>query len=343
MNSNPAPNFGDRADLIETPEELRAIGARTIAESPIESCPVCEANNYKSYAVGFDYELMTCANPWRFVKCRECNHLWLNPRPALSELSTIYPPHYYAYDFESRVNPIALYGKAMLDRLKMRGIFRSLPRPMRSFLDVGCGSGRYLQLAEARGVSKQSIYGLELDAGVIKKLREQGYQAFAERVETCNEIPTQAIDLAVMFHVIEHVDNPLAVVLKIREWLSKDGVLALETPNLDSLDARLFKDSFWGGYHIPRHWNLFTPATISRLLERAGMKVERISYQTGHSFWMYSLHHTLRYGKLKIPRLGKLFDPLTGLPFLVMFTGFDKLRAALSAKTSSMLVIARPA
>jgi hypothetical protein len=43
--------------------------------------------------------------------------------------------------------------------------------------------------------------------------------------------------------------------------------------------------------------------------------------QTGHSFWMCSLHHWLRYGARPSPRLARWFDPLHGLPFLIGFTG----------------------
>jgi hypothetical protein len=71
------------------------------------------------------------------------------------------------------------------------------------------------------------------------------------------------------------------------------------------------------------------------------LKVVRVSYQTGHSFWMYSFHHWLRYAASPRPRLARLFDPLRSLPPLLAFTAFDKLRAILRIPTSSMLVLAQ--
>ena len=65
------------------------------------------------------------------------------------------------------------------------------------------------------------------------------------------------------------------------------------------------------------------------------------TYQTGHSFWMYSLHHRLRYAAHPWPRLAQFFNPIKSLPFLAAFTAFDKLRAALGCKTSAMLLLAR--
>jgi len=304
---------------------------------------VCEAEDFDPLTVGFDYEIRTCLNPWRFIECRGCRHVWLTPRPATSALPTIYPSSYYAYDTAKSINPIALRGKALLDRFKLGGIFRALGRPAASFLDIGCGSGQYLRVAEQRGIARDQVYGLELDGEVVADLNGQGYQVFNERVETCEAIPDGSIDLATMFHVIEHVDDPLAVARRVYRWLRPGGVFAVETPNIDSWDARLFRDRYWGGYHFPRHWNLFRPDTLHRLLERAGFEIVSTSYQTGHSFWMYSFHHSLRYGKRPRRRMARWFNPFRGLPLLVLFTGFDKLRSLLGFRTSAMLVLAKKA
>lgn len=312
-----------------------------IAVTEVPQCPVCDATEFGLLTVGFDYEILTCLNPWRFVECRHCGHVWLNPRPASSALSTIYPSTYYAYDTAKTINPVALRGKAFLDTFKLREIFQAFGRPVTSFLDIGCGSGQYLRVAEGRGVARDQIYGLELDHDVVEMLRGQGYRVFNRRVEACSDIPDESIDLATMFHVIEHVEDPMAVARRVHGWLRPGGIFAVETPNIDSLDARLFRDRFWGGYHIPRHWSLFRSDTLHLLLERAGFEVLSTSYQTGHSFWMYSFHHVLRYSKTPHRRMAQWFNPFRGLPFLMLFTGFDKLRAVLGFRTSAMLVLAR--
>jgi SAM-dependent methyltransferase len=143
-----------------------------------------------------------------------------------------------------------------------------------------------------------------------------------------------------MFHVIEHVDDPKAVVKQIATWLTAGGHLVVETPNIDSWDAKMFQKTFWGGYHIPRHWTLFNESSIRTLLEDAGFEVIGVSYKTGHSFWMYSFHHALKY-HLSLPWLARFFDPLRGVPALIACTGFDIVRSALGFRTSAMLVIAR--
>ena len=71
------------------------------------------------------------------------------------------------------------------------------------------------------------------------------------------------------------------------------------------------------------------------------MEVIDIRYQSGHSFWIYSLHHRLRYGTPHMPRLARWCNPFRNLALLALVTGFDRVRALLGMKTSAMLVIAR--
>jgi 2-polyprenyl-3-methyl-5-hydroxy-6-metoxy-1,4-benzoquinol methylase len=252
----------------------------------------------------------------------------------------IYPRHYYAYDYESKINPIARWGKARLDSRKLGKILSYASEPPRTFLDIGCGSGRYLRTMAARGLQRRDIHGLELDTAVVEALKKEGFSVERARAEDADITPA-SIDLATMFHVLEHVDAPDRVVSRIAGWLAPGGLLAVETPNLDSLDRRVFADGMWGGYHIPRHWHLFTAATLARLLENAGLTPIATLYQTGHSFWMYSLHHRFRYSPSPKIGLSRLFDPFSSVVPLAAFTAFDAGRAMLGARTSAMLMLAR--
>ncbi len=313
-----------------------------ISTERVPACPTCGGTARASFARGHDYELETCRNEWQFWQCTTCGTVWLDPRPAVDTLGIIYPPHYYAYSMSDKVSPIALKGKAMLDRLKFGAIFKRIGFEPTSYLDIGCGDGRYLDLFAARGVAKERIYGLELSEEPVARLRARGFNAFTRRVEDCVEIPDASIELATMFHVIEHVADPLAVIRRISDWLVPGGVLAVETPNIESWDARLFKPRWWGGYHIPRHWTLFDAESLTRLFREAGLEVVYVAYQTGHSFWMYSLHHVLKYNaRSPSPRLAAWFDPVRSLLPLMGFTGFDIVRRNFGARTSAMLLAAR--
>ena len=326
---------------LPLPAELAASSAPEIPTERVVACPVCGAEARAPFAEGYDYELGTCRNRWIFVQCRGCDHVWLDPRPALASLGVIYPGHYYAYDFGKRVHPIALRAKAWLDARKLAAIVRRMGRSPASYLDVGCGDGRFLRALERTGIPKSRLYGLELDSVVVDRLKAEGYAAECARIEDSTLVADGGVDLITMFHVIEHVADPVAVCRKLAHWLAPGGLLALETPNRISLDARLWHRTFWGGYHIPRHWQLFSTEGIIRVLADVGLEPAGVIYQTGHSFWLYSIHHWLRYGTLRMPRVAKWFDPIGALMPLVLATGFDKIRAALGFRTSAVLVLAR--
>ena len=329
------------ADLSSAHEHA-ATAIPEIATEPVGRCIVCGGQAFSEVASGTDYELQTCSNSWHFRQCAGCGHVQLDPRPAAAALPVIYPAHYYSYDMEKSVGRIALHGKAVLDRRKFSGLLRRLGRKPQSYLDIGCGDLKYLKLMERAGVSADRLFGIEIDERVVVRAASFGYRVYNDRVETAASIPAGEIDLVTMFHVIEHVADPDAVVRKIAGWLTRDGILAIETPNFASLDARLFRRGYWGGYHIPRHWHLFTPESLRLLLTRNGFTIEAMTFQTGHSFWLYSLHHLIRYNAfLPMPRLAQLFHPLKSLPMLVLVTLFDTIRAKFGAPTSSMLLIAR--
>jgi SAM-dependent methyltransferase len=237
---------------------------------------------------------------------------------------------------------VAQAAKEILDRQKFGGILKLFGGTPKSYLDIGCGDMRYLRVLQRAGVPPAELYGLELDDRVVERAAQEGFSVFNERVETATSILPGSIDLATMFHVIEHVADPALVLEKIRTWLRPGGVLVIETPNVAALDAELFRKRYWGGYHIPRHWHLFRPPNLQRLLEEHGFTVEAVRYQTGHSFWLFSIHHWLRYNRvMPSPRLARLFDPARSLPLLVLATGFDKMRAALGFRTSAMMFVAR--
>ena len=110
------------------PREIASSGAPLIATTAVPACAVCGGDSTSVHATGYDYELQTCRNEWTFVQCDACSHIWLTPRPSVEALRTIYPPSYYAYDYESRINPVARWGKSVLDSRKLARILRRLAR-----------------------------------------------------------------------------------------------------------------------------------------------------------------------------------------------------------------------
>lgn len=313
---------------------------RAVSTTDIPTCPLCGCESFQVFSQGFDYEMVTCRNQWTFVECSKCTHVWLNPRPDISELPLIYPSNYYSYDYAKKINSIAVWAKKQLDKRKVHRILVKLQNRPNRFLDVGCGDGRFLRAMAALGLSHEDIFGVEIDQHSIEELQKEGFSVVAGRIEDCDHLPPGEFDLITCFHVIEHVAEPDVLLGKLSGLLRVNGVLAIETPNIDSVDARIFKESYWGGYHFPRHWHLFRESTLRRIFDVNNFEILDFKYQTGHSFWLYSFHHMLLY-HFGWSRFARVFDPLRSLPPLMLVTAWDMVRATLGFRTSAVLVIAR--
>lgn len=303
-------------------------------------CGVCGGDDARPYATGKDYEYETSEDEFQMVECRACRNVYLNPRPVKEDLGKIYPPTYYSYNYDTAVNPMARWAKERLDELKAKSWMKWLSDSSPRFLDVGCGNGRYLKMLHRMGVPKDHLYGVEMSEEAMAALNTEGFHGFNGRIEDVEaELPEGTFDLIVLLQVLEHVEDPRASFSSLARLLKKGGTLIIETPNTQSLDAKLFQKSYWGGYHFPRHWNLFSEETLTRMALEQGLEVKACNYLPGHSFWIFSLHHLLA-DKWKMPRLANFFNPLKNVALLSLFTGFDLVRAKLGFLTSNVQLIA---
>ncbi len=149
----------------------------------------------------------------------------------------------------------------------------------------------------------------------------------------------ERFDIILMLNIIEHVTDPMAVLHKAKKLLRPGGRLWIKTPNFDALDAHLFKNRSWGGYHAPRHFVLFTKDSLSRHCRAAGFSVVRCAYTQGAPFWTINIINELRnLGLCKVSAARPSVEhPLT--PWLqIVFAAVDFLRMPFS-KTSQVNIL----
>jgi len=304
------------------------------------TCGVCGADDWQAYALGQDYEYLTSSDEFSMVKCQVCSNIYLNPRPIVDELPTIYPSNYYAYNYELAISPIAIRAKNWLDRIKVKQWLKYLPDALPQVLDVGCGDGRYLEMLHNLGIPRNHLYGVEMSEDRIGYLNDLGFKGYYGRIEDIKEdLPPASFDLIILLQVLEHVENPRTLMQSLAGLLKQGGILIIETPNAESLDFNLFCHGYWGGYHFPRHWNLMNRQTLTRLTLEYNLEVKSFNYLSAHSFCIFSLHHLIKY-KWRSPWLASIFNPYQNLILLAFFTAFDLFRAKLGFQTSNIQLVA---
>ena len=134
----------------------------------------------------------------------------------------------------------------------------------REVLDVGCGLGQFVEVANNSGWIAE---GLELSKGAVDFARRQGL-AVQELDFLSEAIKPNSYDMVTLFEVIEHVPNPAEFLYRAGEVVRPGGLVYLTTPNFASLDRFLFgKD--WKIIH-PEHLTYFTPRTLRDLSRKTG-------------------------------------------------------------------------
>jgi len=308
-------------------------------EVPTEeaSCAVCGATGGEVVGRNVDFEYATCSNEFAYVRCGTCGLVYLKNRPVPAALGTIYPPSYGNYDGD-RSRALTFRVKSWLDGRGIRRLAARTGRTPRRVLDVGCADGRLLDVCRGALPGALDLEGVEISEEAARGAIAKGYRVSVGTVDEL-ELPEGRYDLIFLQQVIEHVYAPRDVVEKLARSLAPGGLLVLDTPTTDCLDFRLLKRRYWGGYHAPRHFHLFTEATLVRLCTESGLVHEATRYSPQPIHWVWSLHHYL--AEKGFPRWSHGWLNLRNPLAIGSFTVVELLAGLATRRMSNMQVAAR--
>jgi SAM-dependent methyltransferase len=216
-------------------------------------------------------------------QCSSCGYIFDNPRPSSDEIHAYYSrPGKYDGWLEA-LAPREILWKRRLD------LMRKWKKPG-SLLDVGTGIGQFLDVGRD---DFTETCGTEISDSAIRIAKERyGLDVFLGPVEDI-DFSNRKFDNITIIHVLEHVDDPRAVIRKCRALLNEGGMLFIAVPNdIRSIKARareLFRktgihhQSSGGIYGLPKltldgslgeiHLSHFTPDVLDSMLIREGFEV----------------------------------------------------------------------
>ena len=158
----------------------------------------------------------------------------------------------------------------------VRILRRAGVQPGARVLDVGAGRGRLVAALGEAG----------LDARGIEPSARSAAQAVAPvEQKTIEEHEDAGLDAVVLWHVLEHLDDPAAALRRIAGWLRPGGVLLVGVPNAASLQASI-GGAGWLHFDAPRHRTHFTPMGLDFALRGAGY----VPGDVHHLVWEHNLH-----------------------------------------------------
>jgi ubiquinone/menaquinone biosynthesis C-methylase UbiE len=234
------------------------------------SCNVCGGDRIQNVDPEF-----------RFCRCDSCGYVFDSPRPSAQAVAAFYsePEKYDAWLKEERAR----------DALWRRRLKKTLRHRSRgNLLDVGAGIGQFLHHARDRFTQ---VAGTEVSASAIRIAREKyGLELYSGEVEKL-AMPPVSFDNITLFHVLEHVSDPLRLLGRCRDLLRPQGTVVIAVPNdvlawsskFKKLGKRLGLKQFQkfspalgiarAGMSREIHLSHFTPAVLCRLVESAGLTV----------------------------------------------------------------------
>lgn len=239
------------------------------------------------------------------VRCAGCGLVRTSPRPSGAALAAYYPadygPHRDGCDDAGSAGTEG--GSPLRERLKRwfgtRRIWWTpdLP-PGARVLELGSGAGHFVRHALARGWEVHAVEPAgEPAARLARDPRVHVHRESAEAID----VAPGTFDAVFAWMVVEHLENPVTVLVKIAAALRPGGYVVFSVPNAGSWEFAVFR-SRWYALDVPRHLWHFTPRTLARLLGRAGFTIERIFHQKA----LKNVTGSLEYLALDRPALAPL-------------------------------------
>jgi len=261
-----------------------------------DACPCCGQKNIVSVLSAEDYTVSH--QRFEIWECKDCTLRFTQKIPGINEIGSYYQSeNYISHSDTSKGFINKLYHKVRSRTLiKKRNMIKKVTAKSEgSILDVGCGTGAFLNTMQRSG---WQITGLEPDETARKKAKEL-YGLDLEPPEKLFSLPATSFDAITMWHVLEHVHELHRYIETLKNLLKPGGKLFIAVPNYTSYDAKVYKE-FWAAYDVPRHLYHFSPASMRKLLSMHNMEVISIEPMWYDSFYVSMLGEKYKNGSSNI-------------------------------------------
>lgn len=227
-----------------------------------EKCPVCASSNSK-----YLFQIQQ----GQLIECDNCHLFYYTPQPSAQELENFYNSEDYRNEFsESLMSGTEFASNRYLQFEKALKKYtpKVLTQSSRNLLDIGCGTGDFLQIANQNG---WQVSGTEISTKAVQEIsKKTSFSIFSGDILSL-DLPQKNYDVITLYHVIEHLIAPNEFLKRIRELLKPGGLFFLETPNIGGIGFKI-KRKAWSHLIPPEHIIYFNPSSLKFTLKKVGFE-----------------------------------------------------------------------
>lgn len=234
---------------------------------------------------------------FELIQNSEYSFLETRPQPLSNKLPEYYKSEDYISHTDSQRN---LFEKAyhlvrsisLKTKLKLINSFQLEDK---NLLDVGCGTGDFLQTAQK---NNWTVSGIEPNAQAREIANGKTNKSVYE-IDQLLKFKPNSFDVITLWHVLEHLPNLENHTAIFKKLLKLNGRLIIAVPNHNSYDAEYYKQ-FWAAYDVPRHLWHFNKASITNLVSKQKMEVIKVKPMWFDAFYVSMLSEKYKSGKMKV-------------------------------------------
>jgi len=233
------------------------------------TCPVCSGSDLRVFHSCTD-NLVT-GTVFELLRCNTCGFILTQDAPGEEDIARYYEsPGYISHSDTRRTMVDKIYQVArniMLSR-KTRMVSRECAINRGEILDVGSGTGHFLYFMKNAG---WNVTGIEINQGA-REYSERNFGLSVFPPEHLKTFSSSRFDCITLWHVLEHLYDPVNYFGEIRRVLKPGGTVIVALPNSNSYDAGHF-EKYWAAWDVPRHLWHFNPLTFKLFAQKSGFKI----------------------------------------------------------------------
>jgi hypothetical protein len=192
--------------------------------------------------------------------CRSCGLVFQSPRMTAAELDQFYKAEYRSMYQGDEGPSLKDINVQMARTISLVSFVEGHINHLNNHLDIGASTGELL-LGFKKAFSTQP-FGVEPGESYRSYAQDQGMEVFPS-LDALQQTNGSRFDLITMAHVLEHLPDPVAYLITLREnFFSTQGWLLLEVPNLYAHDS----------FEVA-HLFAFSAHTLKQVVQRAGFEV----------------------------------------------------------------------